>query len=126
MPNYRYKAVSAGGGEMVGQLEAADRASALRELIAHGVSVLELAEPGRGAATAAASAGLSSLFRARVRPRQLANFTRQLATSLEAGLPLMNALDVVGRELDNAALREVLHQVTTQVQQGSSLSDALA
>src|SRR4026207_1301249 len=52
MPNFHYKALTASGSETAGQLEAVDRASALRELISHGVSVLEIGERGVSAARA--------------------------------------------------------------------------
>ncbi len=124
MPSYLYKAVTAGGAETAGQVEAADRASALRELVGHGISVLEISERSGGDAASAGSFVLA--LGPRVGTRQLAVLTRQLATSLEAGLPLMNALDVVGRELDHATLRHILQDLAARVQQGNSLSDALA
>jgi len=61
----------------------------------------------------------------RLRQRQLAALTRQLATSLEAGLPLLTALDVMCRELEHAPSRELLRQVAMRCQQGARLSEAL-
>ncbi len=124
MPHFAYKAVTHAGDDIAGELEAIDRTAALRELLARGVSVIEIG---------ATSHRLAPLFRmgtaqfsARVRPRQLSVLTRQLATSLEAGLPLMTALDVVGRELEQASLRQVLSDLASRVQQGISLSEALS
>ena len=122
MPSFAYKAVTAVGQDVTGDLEAADRHTALRELIARGLNVVEILE----------SAGPMSLLgpggpkQLRVRPRQVAVLTRQLAIALEAGLPLMTSLDVIGRELDHVAAREMLADLARQVQQGASLSDALS
>lgn len=124
MPSFAYKAVSTAGQDLAGELEAPDRPAALRELIGRGVHVLEIDEKtqkrGLLGAGSAAGGGL------RLRPRQLAALTRQLATSLEAGLPLLTALDVMCRELDHAPSRELLRRLATRVQTGASLSEALA
>lgn len=124
MPSFAYKALTDAGQEVAAKLEAADRAAAVRELAARGVCVTEIREH-RGP-------GIPLLRRGdagrnlRVRPKQLANLTRQLAVSLDAGLPLMTALDVMGRELEHAPSRELLHRLGQCVQHGDSLSDALA
>ncbi len=124
MATFIYKAVTGGGHDIAGELDAADRGTALRELIARGVSVVEIGERSSRLMTLL-PAGLGH-GGPRVRLRQLAVLTRQLATSLEAGLPLMTALDVVGRELEQASLRQLIHDLAARVQQGVSLSDALA
>jgi type II secretory pathway component PulF len=122
MPSFLYKAVTEVGQEMGGELEAADRRSALRELVARGLNVLEVVDKPAHAGLL----GSSSQTKLRVRPRQLGVITRQLAIALEAGLPLMNALDVIGRELESPSARELLKDLAVRVQQGASLSDALA
>lgn len=123
MPNYAYTAVSTIGQSVSGELEAADRAAALRELIGRGIHVIDIDERAAGGLSALMRPGQSRL---RMRPRQLAAMTRQLATSLEAGLPLMTALEVMGRELESPTARTLLEDLARRVQQGASLSDALA
>lgn len=122
MPTFAYKALSAQGEEVAAELEAADRTAAVRELAARGVSVTEI-RPAGGRGGLLAGGSDAPL---RVRPKQLANLTRQLAVSLDAGLPLMAALDVMGQELDHAPSRELLKRLGQRVQQGANLSDALA
>ncbi|MCK4342707.1 MAG: type II secretion system F family protein [Phycisphaerae bacterium] len=123
MPTFAYKALSAHGQDVAAEVEATDRAAAVRELAARGVCVTDIRESG---------GRVASLFkqapgqRLRVRPKRLANLTRQLAVSLEAGLPLMTALEVMGEELDHAPSCELLKRLGQRVQQGESLSDALA
>src|SRR5438045_4720600 len=52
-------------------------------------------------------------------------FTRQFATMIDAGLPLVQCLDILATQLDNLAFREVLTRVKVKVESGSTLADAL-
>jgi type IV pilus assembly protein PilC len=52
-------------------------------------------------------------------------FTRQFATMIDAGLPLVQCLDILSSQLDNMKFREVLVKVKTKVESGSTLADAL-
>src|ERR671923_810907 len=52
-------------------------------------------------------------------------FTRQFATMIDAGLPLVQCLDILATQLDNLAFREVLTKVKVKVESGSTLADAL-
>jgi general secretion pathway protein F len=124
MPTFTYKALGAQGQEIAAELEAADRAAAVRELAARGVCVTDIREHGRRVASLLRRGEPGQ--RLRVRPKRLAILTRQLAVSLEAGLPLMPALAVMGQELDHAPSRELLKRLSQRVQQGASLSEALA
>jgi type IV pilus assembly protein PilC len=58
--------------------------------------------------------------------KDLVVFTRQFATMIDAGLPLVQCLDILAGQLDNLAFREVLTKVKTRVESGSTLADALA
>lgn len=123
MPTFAYKALSAQGQSLAAELEAADRAAAVRELAARGVCVTEIRARGARVTAWLTPAGGGTL---RVGPKRLAYLTRQLAVSLAAGLPLMSALEVMGQELEHAPSRELLRRLGERVQQGASLSDALA
>jgi type IV pilus assembly protein PilC len=57
--------------------------------------------------------------------KDLVIFTRQFATMIDAGLPLVQCLDILATQLDNLAFREVLTKVKTKVESGSTLADAL-
>jgi type IV pilus assembly protein PilC len=57
--------------------------------------------------------------------KDLVIFTRQFATMIDAGLPLVQCLDILGTQLDNLAFREVLMKVKNKVESGSTLADAL-
>ena len=124
MATFAYKALAIDGQDLAGELDAPDRATAVRELASRGVSVTQITESKDRAAPHLGHGQSGKALR--VRPKQLAVLTRQLAVSLEAGLPLMTALGVMGQELDHAASRELLKRLGQRVQEGSSLSDALA
>lgn len=57
--------------------------------------------------------------------RDILIFIRQFATMIDAGLPLVQCLDILATQSDNAALRKVLYSVKARVEAGSSFSDAL-
>ena len=57
--------------------------------------------------------------------KDLVVFTRQFATMIDAGLPLVQCLDILAGQLDNLAFREVLTKVKIKVESGSTLADAL-
>src|SRR6266576_3792244 len=57
--------------------------------------------------------------------KDLLIFTRQFATMIDAGLPLVQCLDILAGQLDNMAFREVLTKVKVKVESGSTLADAL-
>ena len=57
--------------------------------------------------------------------KDLVIFTRQFATMIDAGLPLVQCLDILAGQLDNLAFRDVLSKVKNKVESGSTLADAL-
>ncbi len=60
----------------------------------------------------------------KIRPKDLAIFTRQLATMMKAGVPLLQAFDIVGRGNANASVTKLLNDIRTDVETGTSLSAA--
>ena len=68
---------------------------------------------------------ISFLQRKSVGVKDRAVFTRQFATMVNAGLPLVQCLDVLGRQLDKPHFKEVVKKVTADVEGGSTLAEAL-
>jgi type IV pilus assembly protein PilC len=62
----------------------------------------------------------------RVRPRDMVVFSRQFATMISSGMPVLRALGVLEQQAEKAKLQEVLAQVRTDVEGGASLSEAMA
>ncbi len=59
-----------------------------------------------------------------IKPKDIAIFTRQLATMMKAGVPLLQAFDIVGRGNANASVSRLLNDVRSDVETGTSLSSA--
>ncbi|TSE28618.1 putative type II secretion system protein F [Tepidimonas thermarum] len=60
----------------------------------------------------------------RIKPKDIAIFTRQLATMMKAGVPLLQAFDIVGRGNPNPSVARLLYDIRTDVETGTSLSAA--
>ena len=123
MPLFRYRAVSPAGETVEGEMQAPNRALVIERLRDQGYLPLradELQESaGRGK-------GLLSFSRGRVRPRDVALLNRELATLLQAGLTLDQALANM-IELDPASARgRLLARLQTSLRGGASFADALS
>ncbi|HWV57169.1 MAG TPA: type II secretion system F family protein, partial [Longimicrobiales bacterium] len=62
---------------------------------------------------------------ARIKTRDVVIFTRQFATMINAGLPLVQSLDILARQSENKALRKVVEQVLYDVESGNTLADSM-
>ena len=122
MPVYEYKGVSASGKNVSGVLDGETLKAVKARLKKDGIVVLEVHE---GSAVRAARSKEFSFRRGRVNAGDVANATRQLATLLSSGLPLMEALNVLVEQEDNQTLKQALASVRDSVREGSSFADAL-
>ena len=128
MPVYAYKGITTAGKAARGHLDAESSRSARAKLRRDGIFVTEFSE---GAPQAAARPGasrfeirLANPFR-RVSPLDLALVTRQAATLIGAGIPLVEGLGALTEQAENPRLKSVLGQVRDRVNEGTSLADAL-
>ncbi|HNW91394.1 MAG TPA: type II secretion system F family protein [bacterium] len=121
MAAFHYQALNGAGQEVSGIIEVATRALAGTGLRERGLRPFELRE------VATPVAGRQSVFRhaPAVKPADLATFSRQLATLLSAGLPLLRALTVLTEQTGNPRLRAIVTAVSQDIQGGQSLSAAL-
>jgi len=130
MPVFEFRGFDAAGKAVKG-LREADTARVLRALLKRdGILTTEVKESGPNAAKAAGATGLNrevnfSAFQ-RISVEDLGITTRQLATLLQAGVPMVDSLTALIDQTDNGALKRVLSQVKGEVNEGSSLADALA
>jgi len=60
----------------------------------------------------------------KIKPKDIALFTRQMATMMKAGVPLLQAFDIVGRGNTNASVTKLLNDIRTDVETGTSLNAA--
>ena len=127
-----YKAVNKAGGHITGTIEAADRKGAVAGLLDKGQFVIELSE-GKSAPTAKAGDGtmpdLTGFIKfgsRRVTGKDILAMTGQLSAALRAGLPLLNALEIIRDQQHKIAMREMLDSLVESVSSGQSLSEAMA
>ncbi len=154
MATFQYIAKDAAGNEQRGQIEAGDRASAIAAVRAQGLFPTALGEvkktaapaaapakapkKGRKAAAAPAKAAkkggalnkeinlkMPSFLRGKVKTKVLTQFTRQLATLVNAGLPLMRGIDVLKRQMKDPQMKEALDGIGENIAAGGTFSEAL-
>jgi len=119
MGKFGYTAKDASGRTVKGVLEAADKRQALGLLRAKGLLLLKLDETkGR--------LDIVSLMKSRnITTEELVIFFRQLATMIEAGIPVVASFDILVEQSENPRLRQVLSDVRDSVNTGASLSEAM-
>lgn len=123
MPQYTYKVqLIANGNEMEGVAEAADKFELARNLKGEGKLLLTAVEKS----TSKWNMDKINAFLSRIDLREKILFARNLATMVQAGLPLSRALQIFLKQTQNAKFREVLGTIIEDINKGMSLSDALA
>jgi type II secretory pathway component PulF len=131
MIRFSYNAVSKEGQPASGVIEAVDRKSAISLLAQRGHYALEIEETS-GAAdeslpSAAAAPARGPMFTSgRISSREVLLITEQLTTALRAGLPVLQALQIISQQQTKPAVRMMLENLAQAVRSGRSLSEAMA
>src|SRR5919109_324527 len=142
MPRFNYIALDSRGQEATGLVEAASTNDAIGRLRQAGyfpTSVYEeaLARPEEKAARRRAAklarvtkprakTSITLFQRTKVKPKILMIFTRQLATLIDSGLPLLRSLTVLAKQERDKVLKKTINRLADAVQGGSTFSEALA
>lgn len=140
MPNFIYSALDAKGEQTDGVLSANSEAEAIQMLRASHLFPTQVYEEGTAKAVAGAKAPKKSKPKSKagsmnvtigktkgnVKPKVLMIFTRQLATLIDAGLPLLRSLTVLAKQEPNPVLRSTINSLADSVQGGSTFSESLA
>ena len=116
MAVFVYQGRSANGMQN-GEIEASDRSAAVGELRRRAILVTKIAEKSAPRVT--------FKFGGKVSDKEMAIFTRQFSTMIDAGLPLVQCLNILAEQSDSKTLRSVTGQVARNVEAGSTLADAL-
>jgi general secretion pathway protein F len=124
MPAFRYEAVDAGGATRKGVVNADNPRSARADLRSQGLT--PLAVDAIAAQLDAAGVAKSRGFGERLSQVELALFTRQLASLLEAGLPLEQAFTALLEQAERPYVRDLVASIRSEVMGGASFSDALS
>jgi type IV pilus assembly protein PilC len=122
--SWNYTSRNKSGKVVKGRLEAPSESAVLGKLQSMGLSPLTV-EEGKAASGLNMEISLSG-FEKGVDLKSLAISSRQLATMISAGLPLLKALHILAEQTDNKKLKTILSQVATDVEVGGSFSDSLA
>jgi type IV pilus assembly protein PilC len=137
MSSYFYEAVDTGGLLTRGTLDVADQGEALRRIREMGLFPTKIAadrrrdrrQTARQTRTGALKNPLKSsipFLTRNPRGRTLSIFTRQIATLVEAGMPLLRGLRTLQEQETNIVLKRMLGDLGTSIESGNSLSEALA
>lgn len=138
MPQFQFTAADAKGEQMSGTVDAASEADAIQQLRSQGYYPLQVVEAGKGKVApkkgAAKKKGKAApkgkkgkaTTGGRIKPKVLMIFTRQLATLIDSGLPLLRGLTVLAKQEPNPMLRGTISALADSVQSGSTFSEALA
>lgn len=118
MSVYKYKVRNISGEILRDEIEGEDREAVAELLRRRGLLVIDVSERGIG------EREIFSLRRG-VRADDLVIFTRQLATMIEAGLPLVRSLRILTEQTESPKLRETTGALRKDIESGSSLSEAL-
>ncbi|MGA0919897.1 MAG: type II secretion system F family protein [Gemmatimonadaceae bacterium] len=114
MPTFSYTARTAQGERRTATLEAATRDEAIAQLRRLRLAVVSLEEVAVRRTTG------------RVAMRDIVVFTRQFSTMINAGLPIVQALDILAKQTQNPVLQAVTRQVVFDVESGRTVAEALA
>ncbi len=119
MAKYMWEGKTRVGGTMTGEIEAPNEAFVIAQLRRQQIvpvkikaksKELNIRMPGR---------------KGKVSRKELAVFTRQFATMIDAGLPLVQCLDILGMQQENQGFKKVILKVKEDVESGSTFADAL-
>jgi type IV pilus assembly protein PilC len=115
MPQFTYTARSANGELKSATIDAPNRDEVVKQLKQQRLNIVKIDE---GSATKKKRGG-------RIKMRDIVIFTRQFSTMINAGLPLVQALDILATQSENPALKDVTRQVVFDVESGNTVADAL-
>lgn len=135
MANFQYIALDAKGEQTTGTEQAGSEAEAVAQLRTKGLYPTQVIQEGKGKLSAAGKKAASKArgkrkakgrAGGRVKPKILMIFTRQLATLIDSGLPLLRGLTVLAKQEPNPVLRGTINSLADSVQGGSTFSESLA
>src|SRR5687767_10032205 len=119
MPVFEYTARNLKGDLVKDKIDLATRDDVIAHLRKNRMVVVQVREAkGKGG-------GLGDFFKPGIKTRDVVIFTRQFATMINSGLPLVQALDILSQQTENKVLADVTRQVVYDVESGHTLADAL-
>lgn len=118
MPRFKYVVINAKGQRIHGEVESRDRVSVMDFLKKEQVTIVSLGEVK----------GIKSAFFGKAQSIKLSDlvvFSRQLATLVKAGVPLVKGLSIIHAQVENKSLKAIVNSLQINIESGRSLSEAL-
>ena len=117
IPNFTYEGVDRKGLKVKGEIPSKNMALAKVTLRKQGISVAKIYQKRKNP--------LEFLTKSKVKTLDITIFTRQLATMMKAGVPLVQSFEIVAEGLENPAMREVVLGIKAEVEGGNTFAGAL-
>ncbi len=117
IPNFAYEGTNRRGQKVKGELPSKNMALAKAQLRKQGIQVTKIHKKSKNL--------LEGLSKRKVGAMDIAIFTRQLATMMKAGVPLVQSFEIVAEGLDNPSMREVVLGIKGEVENGNSFAGSL-
>ena len=121
MAKFAWEGVTRSGQSMKGEMEAPNEEAVHAQLRRQGIQPGSVKQRGKGLDMELKIPGMQP----RVTTKDLVVFTRQFATMIDAGLPLVQCLDILGKQQENKTFKGMLLKVKEDVESGSTFADAL-
>jgi type IV pilus assembly protein PilC len=121
MAKFSWEGKTRSGQAQKGEMEAPNEAAVVAQLRRQGIMAGKVKERGKGLDVEIKIPG----FGAKVTTKDLVIFTRQFATMIDAGLPLVQCLDILGRQMDKQVFKKILVDVKESVESGQTFADSL-
>lgn len=131
MPSFEYQVKDKTGKDLQGVQDAQDEQELVRQLKAQGYLVVRIGQVKKKSSILTIQKGAAPLSKKRqgksgkIKLDDLVIFSRQMATLVEAGIPLIQALDILAGQVDKEQFRLVLRKMYSDVQSGKSFSEAM-
>src|SRR6267142_603155 len=117
MPVYTYRGTNRAGGNVTGEMMAQNKAELQNLLKRQQITATKMSEKGREINLPTFGSG--------VKAKELAIFTRQFSVMIDAGLPLVQCLEILASQQENKTFQKVLTLTRAQVEGGTTLSAAM-
>lgn len=127
MPQFTYEGKTRTGEVKKGTIEAPSRAAVTAQLRKQNITPTTIKESKKGGGGLQLSSGAGiALFQPSVNAKDVVVFARQFATMIDAGLPLVQCLEILASQQDNPTFKKVLFEVKADVEGGSTFAEALS
>jgi type IV pilus assembly protein PilC len=127
MAKFAYKALNKEGKEIFGVIESDSQALAVNDIRSMGLYPTQVRDAKKSDERRARKekGGISEFYIGGLRQKQIMVMTRQMATLIDAGLPLLRSLNVLIAQQKPCKLRDVLREVSADIQQGATFAESL-